>query len=104
MNGTMTSLDSVVSSPLQQAQFCFALNSPGSTHAAESMCISGDLNDFSSTNVAMRVDKGEKERDESHDNLIRQFGKSPVATKTVHHRAHLTWKHPHRWRSRWLFR
>jgi hypothetical protein len=64
---------------------------PGSTHAAgDRGGISGDFTDFSSIKGALRAVKVKKERDKSHEDLIRQFGKSPVATNTVLTRAHNT--------------
>jgi hypothetical protein len=105
MNRTMTSPDSVVSPPLQRTQFFIALISPGSTHAAGDRAgISGDLTSFSATNGALRTVKGTQMGNESHDDVARQCGKSSVATNKVLHRAHLTWKHPRRWRSTWHFR
>jgi hypothetical protein len=104
MNRMMTSLDSVVSPPSLRTQFFIALISPGSTHTAGDRAgISGDLTDFASTNGALRAVKGTQKGNESHDDLTRQCGKSPVATNTVFHSTHLTWKHPHYWRSRWNF-
>jgi len=41
--------------------------------------------------------KKTEERDESHVDFIRHFGKSAVAMSTVLHRDYLTWKHPRRW-------
>jgi hypothetical protein len=59
--------------------------------------ISGDLTDFSSTNVTLRAAKETEEAKELHVDLTRHFGKTPVTTKTVLRRIELTWKHPHRW-------
>jgi hypothetical protein len=98
MNRAMTSPDSAKSPSLQRTQFFIALISPGSTHTAGDRAgISGDLTDFSSTNEALRAVKGTREGNEAHDDLTRQCGKSPVATNTVFHSTHLTWKHPHYW-------
>jgi hypothetical protein len=55
MNRTLTSPVSVLSPPLQRAQFFIALNFPGRDHAAgDRSGTSGDLTDFSSTNEALR--------------------------------------------------
>ena len=43
------------------------------------------MTDFSSTNGALRVVKGTEEGNESHADLIRHCGKSPVTTRTVLH-------------------
>jgi hypothetical protein len=59
--------------------------------------ISGDLTDFSSTNMALRAAKGTEEANELHVELNRHCGESPVTTKAVSHRFYLTWKHPRRW-------
>jgi hypothetical protein len=105
MNRTITLPNSLVSPPLKRAQFLIALISHGSTHAAGDRAgISGDLTDFASPNGALRAVKGTQEENESHDHLTLQCGKSPVVTSTFLHRAHLTWKHPRRWRSSWNFR
>jgi hypothetical protein len=48
--------------------------------------ISGDLTDFSSTNVTLRAVKGTEESDESHVNLTRHCGESPVTTNEVLYR------------------
>jgi hypothetical protein len=91
MNRTLTSPDSVVSSSLQRAQFFIALNLPGSNRAAgDRGGISGDLTDFFSTNEALRAVQETQEGDESHIDLTRQCGKSPVATSPVLHRVELT--------------
>jgi hypothetical protein len=59
--------------------------------------ISGDLTDFSSINGPLRAVKGTEERDESHVNLTRRYGKSPATMNKVLHCVYLTWKHPRRW-------
>ena len=59
---------------------------------------SGDLTDFSSIKGPLRAVKGEtEERDESHVDLTRHYGKSAVTIYTVIHRVYLTWKRPRRW-------
>ena len=58
--------------------------------------ISGDLTDFSSTNGGVLAVKGTKKLDESHVDLTRDCGMSPVTMNTVLHRVYLTWKHPRR--------
>jgi len=104
MTRTMTLLDSVVSPPLQRTQYIIALIWPGSTHAAGDRGVfSGDLTDYSSTKGALLAVKETQDCNESQDNLTRLWHKSPVATNKVLHHAHLTWKHPRRWRSRWHF-
>jgi len=101
MNITYTSPDSMASLPLQRAQFFIALNSPGSTQAAgDRGGISGDLNNFSSTNETLFKFKGTQENSEESIDLTRHRGKSSVTTSTVPHRIKLTWKHPRRWGSR----
>jgi hypothetical protein len=48
--------------------------------------ISGDLTDFSSTNVTLRAAIGSEEANELHVELTRHCGESPVTTKAVHYR------------------
>jgi hypothetical protein len=48
--------------------------------------ISGDLTEFSSTNVALRAVKGAEEANELDDDLIRHCGESPVTTNAVLYR------------------
>jgi hypothetical protein len=50
-------------------QFFIAFNSPGSTTQLDRGGISGDLTDFSSTNVALRAAKGTEEANELHFDL-----------------------------------
>jgi hypothetical protein len=45
----------------------------------------------------LRAVKGTEERDESHVDLTRRFGKSAVSMNKFLHRVYLTWKHPRRW-------
>jgi hypothetical protein len=47
---------------------------------------SGDLTDFSSTNVALRAVKGTEKANEFHVELTRHFGESPVTTNAVFYR------------------
>jgi hypothetical protein len=70
MNGSMTSIDSFVSPPLQQAQFCIALNSPGSNRATESMLHFRSLDRLFLKNGALRAVKGTQEKNESQIDLI----------------------------------
>ena len=55
---------------------------------------SGDLTEFSSTNWTLCAVKRTEECDESHFNLTRYHGESPVTTSAVLRRIYLTWKHP----------
>ena len=93
MNRTATSFDSAASPQLQRAQFFIAFSSPGYTHAAGSRGdISGQSTRFSFTYTALRAVKETAEKcDESHGDLTRQCGKSPVAMSAVLHRFKLTW-------------
>ena len=52
--------------------------------------ISGDLTDFSSTNGGVLAVKGTKKLDESHVDLTRHCGKSPVTMNTVLQRIYKT--------------
>ena len=56
--------------------------------------ISGDLTDFSSTNWPLCAVKRNKEFVESHVDLTRCRGESPVTTSAVLHCVYLAWKHP----------
>jgi hypothetical protein len=47
---------------------------------------SGDLTDFSSTNVALHAVKGTEKANESDDDLNRNCGESPVTTNAVLYR------------------
>ena len=97
MNRTLTSPDIVVSPRSQRAQFSIAFILPGSTHAAGSMCdISGQSTRFSTANTALHAIKETEEHDESHVDLNRQCGKSPLTTSAVLHCIYLAWKHTRR--------
>jgi hypothetical protein len=48
-------------------------------------------------NGLLRAVKENEERHESHIDLTRHCGKSPVTMNKVLHRVYLTWKHPRRW-------
>jgi hypothetical protein len=52
--------------------------------------VSGDLTIFFSINGPLRVVKGTEERNDSHVDLARHYGKSAVAMKKVIHRVYLT--------------
>ena len=56
----------------------------------------GQSTRFSTTNTALCAVKEAEERDESHIDLSRRRGKSPVTMSAVLHCVHLTWKHPRR--------
>jgi hypothetical protein len=72
MNITWISPDSVTSPPLQRAQIFILLNFPGGTYAAgDRGGISGDLNNFSTTNGALCKVKGTQEGNESHIDITR---------------------------------
>jgi len=58
--------------------------------------ISGLSTRFSTTNTALRAVQENKENDESHVDLTRQCGKSPVTTSAVLYRVYLACKHPRR--------
>ena len=58
--------------------------------------ISGQSTRLSTTNTALRAVKETEEGNDSHIDLPRQCGKSPVTTSAVLHCVYLTWKHPRR--------
>jgi hypothetical protein len=53
--------------------------------------------EFPSKHGPLCAVKGTEERDESHADLTRHYGKSAVTMNKVNHRVYLTWKHPRRW-------
>jgi hypothetical protein len=88
INRTSTSPDSVASPQLQCAQFFIVFSSLRCTHAAGSSGdISGQSTPLLSSYTALRAVKETEKCDESHVDLIRQCGKSPVVMSAVLHRA-----------------
>ena len=56
--------------------------------------VSGLSTRFSTTNKALRSVKETKGHAESHDNITRQCGQSPVTMSAVLHCVYLAWRHP----------
>jgi len=86
MNSTLTSSNTLARLPLQRTQFLVTFDSPGSTTPLDRGGFSGDLTDFSSTNVALRAVEGTEEANEFHVDLTQHFGKTPVTTNAVLYR------------------
>ena len=78
MNRTLTSHDSVVSLQLQQASFLVAFVLTWRHQRRRNGDISGQLTRFSTSYTALRAVKETEKFDESHVDLTRQCGKSPV--------------------------
>ena len=73
--------------------------SPGSTHAAGWIEVTFQviIDQFSSTNGALRAVKGTEEGDESHVDLTQHCVKSIDTLSVVLHHVWLTWKYRRRW-------